>query len=71
MLEREKLSRAELEKSNIELKVENKFLLDDLASSKKRLANSEKKYEELHSQVLAVTFHSKIYNSKKVKVTAI
>ena len=44
LLDREKFARAELEKTNIELKVENKFLNDDLQAAKKRLDLSLKKF---------------------------
>ena len=56
---------------HIEMKVQNKFLKDDIASGKKRLEQVEKKFQELNSKVLAVQFYSRIFRSKEMKVTAI
>jgi predicted nucleic acid-binding Zn-ribbon protein len=63
--------RKEIEKDLIEIRVENKFLKEDIINLKRRMSSIEKKYEELQMNVSAVDFNSKIYHSRQISVTAI
>lgn len=70
-LESEEAKRREKEREAIELRVENKFLKEDMAAVRKRLELAEKKHEELQASVMAVNFSSRIHRSRETKITAI
>ena len=53
------------------MRVENKFLKEDMQQQKKRTELAEKKYNELNGCVLSVHSNSKIYKSRETQITAI
>ena len=53
------------------MRVENRFLKEDIEDLKSRTEHYRLKYDELHCFVLAVKFNSRVYKSKELSITAI